>query len=255
MSDFEMDFQWWRSGYDFEDWGGVFAKQDKYRKDEQFLSGEEYDFEGATTATEKLAVVVDRLKYHFGKIIPKGPRRLYRPDARTLDSVVEALLRLTEGVDLDTVSIKNFRAHLKAQTAAILKMASMVGLLYDDSKGESEESPLYWFELGVQLKAFFEFSKNSASAEIPTSTNLELFLVSSLNGSPTLAMRPTDLGSAMTFHAVRSIAGGTTFHSCEGCKLPFLAGGSRGRGKKKAGAQFCCEQCRWNHNNAKRRKA
>src|SRR4029078_6948368 len=145
MSDFEMDFQWWRSNYEFEDRGiEVFATQDKYRKDPQFLSSERYDFEGANTAAEKLPVVVDQHKYHFGKIIPKAPRRLYRPDARTLDAVVEALLRLTEGVDIDTISIKRFRAHLKNQTADILKTASSVGLLYDE-ESEFGESPLYWF--------------------------------------------------------------------------------------------------------------
>src|SRR5436309_3189446 len=99
MADFEMDFEWWRSTYDYEPWAGVFAEQDKYRKDERFLSSNRYDFEDADTVPKKLNVVVDSLKYHFGYIAPKGPRKLFRPDARTLDAVVEGLLRLAEGVD------------------------------------------------------------------------------------------------------------------------------------------------------------
>ena len=61
-------------------------------------------------------------------------------------------------------------------------------------------------------------------------------------------------GSAMTFalnyRAAQMIAGGITFQICKNCGTSFFGGGAgHGKIKKRAGARFCSDKCRWTHHN------
>ena len=209
MADFEMDFQWPRATrYEIDDSRlAMFASNDQYRKNKRLFSDEDYDFEGAENVSQKIHIVADRLEHQFGFIVPIGPTKLIRPDSRSLDAAVEALLGLTGGIDITTVSIKRFRAHIAEITPTIMKIVASTGILIDRNR----ESPIYWYALAVTLNDYFEFRAENARAEMPTLIDLNLSLVSSINNGPTIAMRPATLADAILLHAARSIAAGTTF--------------------------------------------
>jgi hypothetical protein len=82
-----------------------------------------------------------------------------------------------------------------------------------------------------------------------------VYLIPDKEGGRKLAIRPNNLFEALPLYAAHMIATGTTFHTCEHCKAPFLGGGAgRGRNRKRADARFCSDACRWGYHNASRRK-
>jgi hypothetical protein len=84
--------------------------------------------------------------------------------------------------------------------------------------------------------------------------DIGIYLIPDKDKRPVLALRPTDLQSALILYAARMIATGTTFNICEHCKTPFLSGGTRFR-TKRGDARFCSSECRWKWHNESRRKA
>jgi hypothetical protein len=84
--------------------------------------------------------------------------------------------------------------------------------------------------------------------------DIGIYLVPDKNKRPVLALRPTDLQSALILYAARMIATGTTFNICGHSKTPFLSGGTRFR-TKRGDARFCSSECRWKWHNELRRKA
>jgi hypothetical protein len=78
-----------------------------------------------------------------------------------------------------------------------------------------------------------------------------IYLVPGPDGKPKLALRPTDLYSALVLSAARMISNGTTLGRCLNCKKNFL----RGVGSKRRGdARFCSPRCKWEYHNELRRK-
>ena len=81
--------------------------------------------------------------------------------------------------------------------------------------------------------------------------NLGIFLVNTPNSGTAIRIRPSDTRAAVIYHAARMVAEGTAFQTCAQCQTPYLAGGMRGKKKKRAGSRFCSDQCRWTFNNAR----
>jgi hypothetical protein len=229
MADFEMDFQWWRASYEYIP-PRIFGNTGDNR--------------------------TRRPGDYTGRIRASGPAKPYRPDARLLDEAIAALLRIGDSRDYYRLPPEQFRAHLEQNVPAILKIATALGLLIHRSGPGEQEELVDWHLFADELRQLFEIAKRPPPVECRAIFGgLSIFMVSDhLGGPPTLALRPENLFTAIIFHAARSIAVGTTFQTCESCKLPFLSGGGRGRGKKKSGSQFCSDPCRWRYYNENRRK-
>lgn len=59
-----------------------------------------------------------------------------------------------------------------------------------------------------------------------------------------------DTQAALNYHAAQMIAGGITFQICKNCGTSFFGSGAgHGKIKKRAGARFCSDKCRWTHHN------
>jgi hypothetical protein len=85
--------------------------------------------------------------------------------------------------------------------------------------------------------------------------NLSIYL-SFKAGAPSVHIRPRDLGDALVYCAALMIARGTTAQTCDKCGGPFLEGGDRaGNKKRRGGARFCSDKCRYAfHYDARRKK-
>ena len=79
--------------------------------------------------------------------------------------------------------------------------------------------------------------------------HLTICLAFKANGV-SLHLRPENTQAALMYHAAQMIAGGITFQICKNCGTSFFGGGAgHGKNKKRAGARFCSDKCRWTHHN------
>jgi hypothetical protein len=139
-----------------------------------------------------------------------------------------------------------------------LKVSQAIGAEFWD-KGDSVAA---WYSIAQRLRFVFEgraWRTHQKGLRWPAPEaqevgELGILLVPDQNNKPVLALRPSDLHSALLFTAARMKATGTTFNICEHCKSPFLSGGVRFRAKR-GDAKFCSDECRWRWHNESRRKA
>ena len=116
------------------------------------------------------------------------------------------------------------------------------------------ESLETWIDLAGWIQRIFAIREDKNDFDIPVGP-LSVFL-SNRNGQPiSMYMRPSDTHDALLYVAAGMIARGTTVQTCDKCGKPFLEGGERDRrNKKRAGARFCSDRCRWEFHNEVRRK-
>jgi hypothetical protein len=227
-------------------------------------------FRGLTRASEGFARHMDRVhqialmaiaslpdedrKALSSAVVSVGERsQPLRPTSRQLDHAVELLAR--DSVPLETAALKITRAignrlpgarssnlyswlRLRRQLANILRGR---GVHYDltaidpplgDRLAQKEHELLsqYHLEVGV-------------------------YLIPDEHGGRRLVLRPRDETQALVLQAARRLATGTEMLFCDHCNTGFLSGGpGRGKNKRRAGARFCSDKCRWDHNNERRRK-
>jgi hypothetical protein len=180
--------------------------------------------------------------FFLGQIVPIGKTKTQRLSAEKLGSAVRMLVAGLEG--------KTEPFHV-----IVLRIAHEVGditSIYD--------MPSSWRSLAEKLRRMFEGRRFSLGKEYkwphPAAQDvgdLGVFLIPDKDNKPVLALRPHNIFDALTLVAARMIATGTTTFVCENCKTPFLSGGSRGRNKRRGGARFCSDRCRYEFHN--RRKA
>ena len=208
----------------------------------------------------------------------KGKSRLIRPTRNAMDYAVKLLLRtplpklprqrrvVAKFGALEAVENRKYYPKDADQFAALernaLAIARRVGLLRShlnpDGAAISEfESMWDWFFLAQDIQIVFSGRQYPGGPPIgwehPVG-QLSVYL-SFKSGRPnTMTVRPASTRDALRYHAAQMSVLGTRPQRCESCKTPFLIGGPRERGKKKQGARFCSEQCRWDYNNARRKK-
>ena len=119
-----------------------------------------------------------------------------------------------------------------------------------------------WYAVAYHLRLIFEDKAcvddeeyTWPQPEAQYKGDLNIYLVPDEDNKPVLALRPSDLNQALILYAARMHANGTNFGICKNCKTPFLAGGTRGRNKKRCDSRFRSDECRYKFHNEARRKA
>ena len=153
---------------------------------------------------------------HLAEIVPAGEPKDHRPKAEAMELAVKAL-----------VECKETPFHIVA-----LKVVRALGPMFP--LGFPHGDPVsVWRAVAERLQMMFEGRDIVLGKEYkwpePQAQwkgDLGIYLVPDKDRRPVLALRPTDLQSALILYAARMIATGTTFHICEHCKTPFLSGGN-----------------------------
>jgi hypothetical protein len=222
VADFEMDFQTMRSpAYEFVPADVIYKAFPNARRDDGPFG------------------------YRYGGIIARGKPKLVRPDASAFDLAVGTLLRLGK------IPETKHEALAEALKIEIPKLARSLGMILGrgprigDDIVETLSDWYYWADC---LRRMFDFKNPSQPGTV-----LHVDLNYRSDRPPTLVIKPPKLAAAIMFHAMRSIAAGTALQSCAQCRTPFMSGGGRGRGRKKAGAHFCSDRCRWTYYNENKR--
>lgn len=140
----------------------------------------------------------------------------------------------------------------------VLEIATKLGMmsgLKPESNRVEEISPLGPWPLVQKLlrRIFNESPRWRGRGNV---ANLTIYLVGDGSGKLALEARPRNLGEALFFSAARSVASNTaSAHKCEYCGAPFLRGGRRQHGIRRADARTCSPKCHKDFNNAKAKKA
>ena len=206
-----------------------------------------------------------------------GKSKLTRPTRNAMDYAVRLLLRtplpelprrrrvVAKFGALEAVENRKYYPKDGDQFAALeqnaLAIARRVGLLQSDLNPDGpaileNESIWDWFFLAQDIQIVFSGRSPGGLPirwEHPVG-QLSVYL-SFKSGRPnTMTVRPACTRDALVYHSAQMSSLGTRPQQCKSCKTPFLIGGPRERGKRKEGTRFCSEQCRWDHNNARRKK-
>jgi hypothetical protein len=206
-----------------------------------------------------------------------GKSRLMRPTRNAMNYAVELLLRtpLPEllidrrveklgGIPMRTGRRKYPEAdQIAALEQNALAIARRIGLLEWElnprAPAASERESMWgWFDLARDIQQMFSgrFVGGQSPIQIdewPVGT-LTIY-ISLKSGRPSsMTVRPGCTRDALRYHAAQMVTSGTRSQPCKWCKGPLLIGGPRARGKKKEGARFCSERCRWHYNNDRRKK-
>ncbi|MGB7670273.1 MAG: hypothetical protein WBM31_04230, partial [Pseudolabrys sp.] len=135
-----------------------------------------------------------------------------------------------------------------------------IGLLreqdfFPDSEKEDiliHESLEHWINAARDIQTMFsdlEASRRLQKDRERAVGHLKILLTLKSNGV-SLHLRPENTQAALNYHAAQMIAGGITFQICKNCGTSFFGGGAgHGKIKKRAGARFCSDKCRWTHHN------
>lgn len=236
MADFLMEFEWPRAPkYEL-----VFREPEDVGRLLQIEAPEDRGRAGF------FGVGGGRLRTGRYVLVAKGEPKMFKPSHRLLDACIEKLLPVGRADYIRT----DVEADPKNREV-IHAVATSLGLLMRQSKSGDSEDVSRWAMVS-RLIYFIVEGKGAAGTEAPAGDLRVRMLYQS--GRPTLAIGPGDLGNALFFHAARSRTSGVTARSCEHCGLPFLVGGPRRKGARRAGTRFHSEQCRWDYNNARRAK-
>jgi hypothetical protein len=213
-----------------------------------------------------------------------GKSRLIRPTHKAMTDAVELLLRTplpkvrlrwpkrplipTKGqviTEDQLEAVRTKRIYPEADQIApleqnVLAIARRIGLLDTDLNPErpysyERESLWSWFFFAQDIQEAF----SGRTGGIPITwehpvAHLSVYLSFKPGRPSSMNVRPANTRSALLYHAAQMATSGTKPQLCKKCSKPFLVGGQRDWGKKKAGARFCSDECRWDYNNARRKK-
>jgi hypothetical protein len=241
MADFQIDFDWYCAKYDFqpgEPWDSSSHVGEFMRP--VVIKGKIWREALSRQEAEKRAP-----KPPLGYLVRRSTAKIVRPSPKAMELAVKLLVE-REKTPLHKVA---------------LTIARTVGGLLPATEHDKEELE-HWDELADYLRGIFKgyheqflFDQGNPNAP-PLIGEVGIFLDREKDGKLKLALRPEDLQHALILYAARMATTGTTFQTCQHCNTPFLSGGERhGGGKKKrGGARFCSDRCRWEFHNEVRRK-
>jgi hypothetical protein len=188
---------------------------------------------------------------------PLPELRMHRPDP-----LIAAKGQMITEEQLEAVRSK--RIYPEADQIApleqnVIAIARRIGLLQSnlnpDAPESGWESMWDWFFLAQDIQGAFSGRLGGLLIEWEHPVaNLSVYLSYKSGRPSSMNVRPASTSAALRYHAAQMAVSGTKAQTCKSCEAPFLIGGPRARGKKKAGTRFCSEQCRWDYNNARRKK-
>ncbi|MGB8017392.1 MAG: hypothetical protein WCF80_16175 [Pseudolabrys sp.] len=155
----------------------------------------------------------------------------------------------SDPVDLDAEEFSNLERN-------VFLISRHIGLLRQhESDFEKEgilihESLEYWINAAQDIQTIFSNrdARRGLQGDIAVG-HLTICVAFKANGA-SLHLRPENTQAALNYHAAQMIAGGITFQICKNCGTSFFGGGAgHGKIKKRAGARFCSDKCRWTHHN------
>jgi hypothetical protein len=125
----------------------------------------------------------------------------------------------------------------------------------DDERYVFYHEPLRaWIWLAGWLQRIFTLRERNKNFDLPIGP-LYIFL-SNRPGQPiSMHVRPDSTLDALLYVAAGMITRGTVLQTCDKCDTPFLEGGDRTGKKRRGGARFCSDKCRYEYHNEVRRKA
>jgi hypothetical protein len=204
-------------------------------------------------------------------IVPVGEGRLVRPTLKAVDFTIGLLLRTPlakphpkDGLpnpDADQIAV------LERNAVAIARRVGLLSTLHRLARTTEPPFPadlnrrfvkderdrlIKWHNLAETIQTTFG-RPPSQLHEIPIGL-LHVYMSFQSGGSRSMVLRPERTGEALIYRAAQLASSGAKLQRCEKCSGQFLIGGPRTRGKKKEGARFCSEQCRWDYNNARRKR-
>jgi hypothetical protein len=195
-----------------------------------------------------------------------GESKLIRPTRNTMNYAVELLLQTPLPKLRPNGASANGREYPETHQVAVLEqnvlaIARRIGLLEshlnpDEPWASERESLWLWFFLAQDIQSAFTGHHPSGGPngfEYPAA-QLSVYLSFKTGRPRSMSVRPASTADALRYHAAQMAVSGTKAEACKSCSAPFLIGGPRARGKKKSGTRFCSEQCRWDYNNARRKK-
>jgi hypothetical protein len=217
-----------------------------------------------------------------------GKSRLIRPTRNAMDYAVRLLLRTPlPKLPRDRRVVAKFGAleavesrkkypeavQIAALEQNVLAITRRIGLLDarvnpGGPRTYERESLWGWFFLAQDIQQMFSGQRVEGRPglriggqlvldefwnDVPVG-NLTVYIHFKSGRPGSMTVRPACTRDALRYHAAQMVTSGTKPQACKCCKAPFLIGGPRARAKKKAGTRFCSEQCRWDYNNARRKK-
>jgi hypothetical protein len=151
---------------------------------------------------------------------------------------------------------------LSALEKNVLLIARHIGML-----GRGGPEPTY--EFGVRCESLDKWASTARWIQLAFSVrdhktddlpevgigDLKIFLINR-GQRVSLQIRPNNTHDALMYVAAMEIARGTASQTCDKCGTPFLEGGERVGKKRRGGARFCSDKCRYAfHYDARRKKA
>lgn len=128
--------------------------------------------------------------------------------------------------------------------------------VYDKNHNEwltaGPQSMLQWLRVADNIQQVFGARKHVlADIGIPLS-ELTVFLVKPKVGQMNVVIRPRSLSDALCYWATLMVGRGLEVQECLHCSAPIMAGGGRGRGRKRQGTLYCNTKCKNAYHNAQR---
>jgi hypothetical protein len=159
----------------------------------------------------------------------------------------------SDPVDLDAEEFSNLERN-------VFLISHHIGLLrqhefFPDFEKEGiliHESLEHWINAAQDIQTIFSSreARRRLQGDIERAFGHLTICLAFKSKGVSLHLRPENTQAALIYHAAQMIAGGTTFQTCENCGTSFLGGGGgRGTKKRRAGARFCSDKCRWTHHN------
>ena len=114
----------------------------------------------------------------------------------------------------------------------------------------------YWINAAQDIQTIFSNrdARRGLQGDIAFG-HLTICVAFKANGA-SLHLRPENTQAALNYHAAQMVAGGITFQICKNCGTSFFGGGAgHGKIKKRAGARFCSDKCRWTQTSGNHRDA
>lgn len=210
-------------------------------------------------------------------LVQIGRASLRKPESRALDMAIGLLLKTQmpkwraskRDDDLDTDRIRGSEPvdmdheEFSKLEKNVLLISRHIGMLHWGSElpqtdfGPPNESLEGWIDLADHIRMMFfgrEAHRQLAKDLERIVGRLSIFL-SFKSGIASAQIRPVCTHDALVYRAAQMIAQGTTSQTCDKCGGPFLGGGERSaRNKRREGARFCSDRCRWEYHNEVRRK-
>jgi hypothetical protein len=194
----------------------------------------------------------DALKFAVGLLL-KTPmpkwyagrhKREYHPDRE--DDLDFDIFERRKPVELDAQEFSRLQTH-------VLQIARAVGMVRSNDQiaptPSTFESLGNWIELLILIRRIFNLGRRP---DFPPQSVGHLDVLVSPNS---LQIRPSSTYTALIYCAAEMVARGTTVRKCDNCGTPFPEGGERAsRNKKRAGARFCSDKCRYDFHNEVHRK-